>query len=453
MTCPRFGKNSMSRASKTLAAYAFAAASLAVILSCSGDGGTQTTTPPETVASVDLLTPPAPLLVDETYQLSGTVHTTSGGELPSAAILWSSSNTAVAIVEQGLVTARGVGVTDITAESGGKSAKAKISVVATALTVTPDRYADGTIGFTSSRNSGVLDAYIVGPDGLHRVTSSPAHEEFDTWSPDASRIAYIRFPPDSATFSSHIINADGTSDAFVADGLVTWAPDWLHRALVVDARLLVSNADGSSSVAVSPASNPAGFIDGPWWSRDGSKLAFGYAVTPDAAEDIYVVNRDGTGLRNLTNTSTISEGFASWSPDGSKLALTGQNPGAGLGVSVFTINADGTGLKQLTSTPSPNGDAEPQWSPDGKLIAYTSNLGANIGIWLIDPLGGRQVRLTSPSMVGGFGDWSRDGTRIAFTGILGGSFRQNIFVISIDKKNLVQVTSANGDNLDPFWRP
>lgn len=94
-------KESMSRTLKAVACHAFAIASLAVILSCSGDSGTQSTTPTDTVASVDLLTPPAPLLVDETYQLSGTVHTTSGGELPSDAILWSSSNTAVAIVEQG----------------------------------------------------------------------------------------------------------------------------------------------------------------------------------------------------------------------------------------------------------------------------------------------------------------------------------------------------------------
>lgn len=443
----------MSRTLKAVAFRALTIAGLAVMLSCSGDGGSQSTNPSDLVASVDLLAPPAPLLVAETYQLTGTVHTTSGGELPSTAISWSSSNTAVAVVEQGLVTARGIGVADITAQSGGKSAKAKISVFATTLSVTADSYADGTIGFTSSRNNGVLDAYIVGPDGLHRVTSSPAHEEFDTWSPDASRIAYIRFPPDSATFSSHIINTDGSSDTFVSAGLVTWARDWLHRALVVEGRLFVSSADGTNSVAVSPATNAAGFIDGPWWSNDGSKLAFGFATSPDAAEDIYVVNRDGTGLRDLTNTSTISEDFASWSPDGSKLALTGQNPGAGLGVSVFTINADGTGLKQLTSTPQPNGDAEPQWSPDGKLIAYTSNVGANIGIWLIDPLGGRQVRITPPSMVGGFGNWSRDGTRIAFTGILGGSFRQNIFVISIDKKSLVQLTNGSGDNLDPFWKP
>ena len=109
-------------------------------------------------------------------------------------------------------------------------------------------------------------------------------------------------------------------------------------------------------------------------------------------------------------------------------------------------------MKQLTQTPAPNGDAEPQWSPDGKLIAYTSNLGPNFSIWLINPLGGHQVRLTSPAMVGGFGDWSRDGTRIAFTGILPGSLHQNIFVISIDRKTLVEVTGG-GENLDPFWKP
>jgi hypothetical protein len=443
----------MSRTLKVVACNVFAVATLAVILSCGGDSATRPADPTDTVASVDLLAPPAPMLVNETYQLTGTVHTTAGGELPGTAILWSSSNTAIVTVENGLVTARGLGVANIIGQSGGKTAQVRISVVATTFSVTTDTYAGGIIGFTSSRNNGVLDAYIVGPDGLHRVTSSPAHEEFDIWSPDAARIAYIRFPPDSATFSSHIINTDGSSDTFISDGLVTWAPDWLHRAIVVNARLFVSNADGSGSVAVSPASNDAGFIDGPWWSNDGTRLAFGYATTPDAAEDIYVVNRDGSGLRDLTNTPTLYEDFASWSPDGTRLAVTGENPGAGLGVSVFTINADGTGLKELTQTPSPNGDAEPEWSPDGKLIAYTSNVGANIGIWLIDPVGGRQVRITSPSMVGGFGNWSHDGTRIAFTGILSGSFRQNIFVISIDRKSLVQVTGGLGDNLNPFWKP
>ncbi|MDB6146804.1 MAG: hypothetical protein JWO45_468, partial [Spartobacteria bacterium] len=79
--------------------------------------------------------------------------------------------------------------------------------------------------------------------------------------------------------------------------------------------------------------------------------------------------------------------------------------------------------------------------------------GANIGIWLVDPLGGRPIRITPVSMVGGFGSWSRDGTRIAFTGIPAGNFRQNIFVVSIDRKSLVQVTGGLGDNLDPFWKP
>jgi dipeptidyl aminopeptidase/acylaminoacyl peptidase len=443
----------MSRISKIVAARAFAIAALTVLAACGSDNVTKPTTT-DTVASVELMAPPAPLLVTETYQLTGTVHTTAGGELAGAPILWSSTNASVVTVdEQGLVTARGLGVADVVGTSGGKTAQVRISVVATTFSVTTDTYAGGTIGFTSSRNNGVLDAYIIDPNGLHQVTRTAAHEEFDIWSPDAARIAYIRFPPDSATFTSHIINVDGTGDTFVADGLVTWAPDWLHRAIVVDSRLFVSNADGSGSVAASPASNPAGFIDGPWWSNDGNKLAFGYATAPDAAEDIWVVNRDGTGLRDLTNTPSLYEEFASWSPDGTRLALAAEDPGAGLGVSIFTINADGTALKELTHTPSPNSDAEPEWSPDGKLIAYTSTVGPNYGIWVVNPLGGRQVRITSPTMVAGFGNWSRDGTRIAFTGILGGSFRQNIFVISIDRKTLVQVTGGLGDNLNPFWKP
>jgi len=56
-------------------------------------------------------------------------------------------------------------------------------------------------------------------------------------------------------------------------------------------------------------------------------------------------------------------------------------------------------------------------------------------------------------MVAGFGKWSPDGKRIAFTAIAEGSSRQSIFVVTLDRRTMIQLTRNSGDNLGPFWRP
>lgn len=155
----------------------------------------------------------------------------------------------------------------------------------------------------------------------------------------------------------------------------------------------------------------------------------------------------------MTNTPNVSEEYASWSPDGTQLAITGLNSGAGLGSSIYIVNATGTGLTQLTNSPASRDDYEPQWSPDGKLISYTTFFGNTYGLFVIRPSGGKAVRLAPASMVSGFGHWSPDGTRLAFTAIAEGSSRQNIFVVTLDRRTMIQLTRNTADNLGPFWRP
>jgi Tol biopolymer transport system component len=306
------------------------------------------------------------------------------------------------------------------------------------------------IGFSSSRNGGELDVYVIGPSGARRVTTSPDHEQFDGWSPDGERVALLRFPVNSSFVTSHIADSNGANDVLISNGIVNWAPDWLHRGTILDNQVTLSNNDGTGQHPV----GAAGFTAfGPWWSPDGKKVAFSLSSSESAIADMYVANFDGTGLLNVTNTPAISEEYASWSPDGLQLAMTGENRNTGLGGSVFIVNASGSGLRQLTNSPSTRADYEPQWSPDGKLIAFTTFTGRTYGLFAIDPLGGPPVRLAPSTMVAGFGHWSPDGTRLAFTGIGEGSSRQNIYVITRDRRSMVQITRNAADNLGPYWRP
>src|SRR2546430_1606566 len=104
----------------------------------------------------------------------------------------------------------------------------------------------------------------------------------------------------------------------------------------------------------------------PGWSPGGTRIAFRSDFPGPTGADhsrLFIVNRAGTGVRQLTPETagyTTDDG-PSWSPNGAQIAFSQLN-------TLYLINPDGTGL---TST----GVAghHPAWSPDGSQIAYEFN--------------------------------------------------------------------------------
>ena len=79
---------------------------------------------------------------------------------------------------------------------------------------------------------------------------------------------------------------------------------------------------------------------------------------------------------------------------------------------IWIINADGTGGRQLTR--ASGSDNQPQWSPEGKTIAFISDRDGRAAIYLINPDGGEAERLIDvPTPIQSYA-WSYDGSRIAF---------------------------------------
>lgn len=139
----------------------------------------------------------------------------------------------------------------------------------------------------------------------------------------------------------------------------------------------------------------------------GSKIAF-TADRPgrDAPDEIYVMNGDGTGERRLTFSTSGNSLFPEWSPNGKTIAFHDNVAGV---PEIYLVGADGSGPTQLTHM----GAVSATWSPNGKKIAFNST--GNPDIYVIDVDEGELTRLTGGPAGDVRPDWSPDGTKIAFT--------------------------------------
>ena len=107
--------------------------------------------------------------------------------------------------------------------------------------------------------------------------------------------------------------------------------------------------------------------------------------------------------------STRMESGPQFSPDGKMIAFESTRSGA---YEVWMCRSDGTGLVQLTHFNSSAGT--PRWSPDGQQIAFDSRAPGNADIFVIDSQGGSPRRLTNEPSSDVVPSWSRNGRWIYF---------------------------------------
>lgn len=159
--------------------------------------------------------------------------------------------------------------------------------------------------------------------------------------------------------------------------------------------LYVMNIDGSS---VKRLTNNANYEDAASWSPDGKRIIFSRDIKPETETDpgipsngeIFVMDADGKNEKRLTDRPGF-DGGPQFSPDGKKIAFYGRGDGNFL--DLFLMNADGSGLENLTQDELE--DYSPSWSPDGKWIAYTSGNSSNYDVWIIEVATKKKTRLTT----------------------------------------------------------
>ena len=341
---------------------------------------------------------------------------------------------------------------------------ALVTLAAAAQAATPGH--NGSIVFMrfagAHEDDRTAQLFVRTPSGAERQITHVSGGAFDpAWSPDGSRIVFERWD------SRHRL------------------PDQLYTV----------NADGSALHPLAPGCSKATQCladDVPAWSPDGTQIAFVRYFLPfvkvhgedlPSAADLMLVPAAGGAPQVLRHfAGDPLPGHPAWSPDGKQLVLplsTATQP------SKHAVTLDALNVLDIASgslraiTPLSLGASDPDWSPDGTRIVFSSEGGHSQFAYVVRPDGtglrklahkarNHSTRKGDPRFVDGRTlrpRWSPDGRKIVFfsdsipcgsrkiNGCPRGPDRTAVFVMNPDGSGAHRLTRGARAESSPSWAP
>ncbi len=272
----------------------------------------------------------------------------------------------------------------------------------------------------------------------------------ETICTDGSGVVYYPLPKQLENADKVVFSPDGKRVAYVSLEN-TQAPPSYH--------IYVMNVDGSN---VRQLANRTTNIARLAWSLDSRRLALDGRL--DVRSGIYVVDFtcSNASVNCTSSPEFLGEGTdPSWSPDAEKIAFVVDNGPSrdNPNYDIYVMNADGSGRVDII--PGDSQDWAPAWSPDGQLIAFYSSSRNPSGIYVIKPNGSDLTFFTDGSNPA----WSSDGQSIAFISERDnkgkviqifdwGAPAQALYVMSRDRTKTERLTFSDREHIKTFvWLP
>jgi len=146
----------------------------------------------------------------------------------------------------------------------------------------------------------------------------------------------------------------------------------------------------------------------PTWSPDGSRIAF--ASDQEGTSNLYQKSSSGAGTEELLLSSDTSKYVTDWSLDGRFIAYENQSPGTGSDLWVLPLSGDRKPMPYLRTEFN---EAQGQFSPDGRWMAYSSNESGRTEVYVqAFPASGGKWQISTAG--GSFPRWRRDGKELFY---------------------------------------
>ena len=317
---------------------------------------------------------------------------------------------------------------------------------------------------------------------VRRLTSTPDDDWTPSWSPDGSRIAFVRVPSGTTIDSTggvYVVSPLGGSERRLGDfragfSQLSWSPDGRFvaarraRAAGETAReasgIYLLPADGGAPRSLTTPPDP-GWDKHPAFSPEGRRLAYAACeglVTPDCHVSVLELDselRPVASARKLSREGGPVHGLA-WTRDGRSVVYSRSGmslEGRGMGASLWRVRADGRTPEQRIESIPPGAYAPATTKARDRLLFVHDR--SDIDFYRFSESGAPEPVIASSSVDYG-PRISPDGRRIAFESWRAGTTYKEIWLSDIDGSHAVQLAHVTDDRESPaagtgapYWSP